>query len=213
MVYISPVRRPPTGAVTVSVLAMALAVWGAACATTGPGGGPAAAAPRTFVAADLYPLDVGWKWAYDLEKDGQKILATYAVLERSADTAMVQGGEDNMMYAISAEGVAQKDGPVVGDFIIKNPIQAGAEWAVAGGRARIAAVGQAVTVTAGTFANCVVVEVRRTDPVRAVRTTFAPGVGPVIIELQIQVGGDLTTVTRATLRAITKPGQDPLAAS
>ena len=192
---------------------MAVVLWGGGCATPGPGGGPASGPPRTFVAADLYPLDLGWKWAYDLEKDGQKILATYAVLERSVDTAMVQGGEDNMTYAISAEGIAQKDGPVVGDFILKNPIQAGAEWAVAGGRARIAGVAQSVTVTAGTFDNCVVVEVHRADPVRAVRTTFAPGVGPVIIELQIQAGGALTTVTRATLRAITRPGQDPLAAS
>jgi hypothetical protein len=33
----------------------------------------------------------------------------------------------------------------------------------------------------------------------------------VIIELRIAVGGELTTVTRATLRALTKPGQDPLA--
>jgi len=57
-----------------------------------------------------------------------------------------------------------------------------------------------------------VVEATRADPVRAVRTTFAPGIGPVVIELQIAVGGELTTVTRATLRALTKPGQDPLAA-
>jgi hypothetical protein len=184
----------------------------AGCATSG--GAVAPIAPRTnLAAADLYPLDLGWKWAYDLEKDGQTMLAMYAVLERSPDTAVVQAGEDRLTYAISPEGIAQKDGPMIGDFVVRNPIRAGTEWPVAGGRARIAALGQSVTVTAGKFDDCVVVETTRADPVRSVRTTFAPGIGPVVIELQIAVGGQLTTVTRATLRALTKPGQDPLARS
>ena len=208
MVYI-PLRSRCAIAV-VRLLAVALAGAGAACATTAPAGGSEARPARNLVAADLYPLDVGWKWAYDVQKDGQSMLALYAVLERTAGAALVQAGEENLTYAVSAEGVAQKDGPVVGDFVIKNPIQVGAEWPVVGGRARIAAVAQSVTVTAGKFDDCVVVEARRTDPARVVRTTFAPGTGPVIIELQIQVAGELTTVTRATLRAVTKPGQDPL---
>jgi hypothetical protein len=195
-------------------LALALALALGLTASCGTSGGAAAApaAPRgSLVAADLYPLDLGWKWAYDLEKDGQTMLAMYAVLERSPDTAVVQGGEERLTYAISPEGIAQKDGPIVGDFVVKNPIRVGGEWPVAGGRARIAAVGQTVTVTAGKFDDCVTVETTRADPVRSVRTTFAPGVGPVMIELRIAVGGELTTVTRATLRALTRPGQDPLA--
>jgi hypothetical protein len=184
---------------------------GASCASTAPSGSPAPSIPTNLTAADLYPLDAGWKWAYDLEKDGQSILAMYAVLERSPDTATVQAGDDRLSYAIDAEGIAQKDGSKVGDFVIKNPIRPGTEWVVAGGRARIAAVGQTVTVTAGKFEGCVVVEATRRDPVRTVRTTFAPGVGPAIIEMQIQVAGEMITVTRATLRALTRPGQDPLA--
>ena len=194
-------------------VALALGLLVAGCGTSG--GGPVApATPRaSLAAADLYPLDLGWKWAYDLEKDGQTMLAMYAVLDRSPDTAVVQAGEDRLTYAISAEGIAQKDGRVVGDFVVKNPIRAGAEWPVAGGRARIAAVGQTVTVTAGRFDDCVMVETTRADPARSVRTTFAPGIGPVMIELRIAVGGELTTVTKATLRALTRPGQDPLAAA
>ena len=153
----------------------------------------------------------GWKWAYDVVKDGQNMLALYSVLERSGDSAIVQAGEEQMSYAITPEGIAQKDGPVVGDFIVKNPVAMGTEWPVAGGRARIAAVAQSVTVTAGRFDDCVLVEATRADPPRVVRTTFAPGTGPVIIDFQIRVGGEMTTVTRATLRAATRPGQDPLA--
>jgi hypothetical protein len=191
-------------------LAAALVAGGASCASTGSGAAPAGP-PKTFAAADLYPLEAGWKWAYDLVKDGQNMLALYSVLERSGDSATVQAGEEQMSYAITPEGIAQKDGPVVGDFVVKNPVAVGTEWPVAGGRARIAAVAQSVTVTAGRFDDCVLVEATRADPPRAVRTTFAPGTGPVIIELQIRVGGEMTTVTRATLRAVTRPGQDPLA--
>jgi len=187
----------------------ALAVLATACAST-PAVAPAPAPRAGLTAADLYPLDQGWKWAYDLEKDGQSMLAMYAVLERGTDIAIVQAGDDRLVYAISAEGIAQKDGSVVGDFVVKNPIVAGTEWPVAGGRARIVAVAQSVTVTAGKFDGCVVVEAARADPTRVVRTTFAPDIGPVIIELKIQFAGELTTVTRATLRALTKPGQDPL---
>lgn len=191
-------------------LAAALVVGGASCASTGPGAAPAGP-PRTVAAADLYPLEAGWKWAYDLVKDGQTMLALYSVLDRTGDSATVQGGEDQLGYMITPEGIAQKDGPVIGDFIVKNPVAMGTEWPVAGGRARITAVAQSVNVTAGRFDDCVIVEATRSDPPRVARTTFAPGVGPVIIELQIQVGGEMTTVTRATLRAVTRPGQDPLA--
>ena len=191
-------------------LALALMAAGVSCASTGAGGAPSGP-PRTFTAAELYPLEAGWKWAYDLVKDGQTMLALYSVLDRTGDSATVQAGEDQLGYAITPDGIAQKDGPVVGDIIVKNPVAVGTEWPVAGGRARITAVAQTINVTAGRFDDCVVVEATRTDPTRIARTTFAPGVGPAIIEMQIQVGGEMTTVTRATLRAVTRPGQDPLA--
>jgi hypothetical protein len=183
----------------------------ASCGTTGAGAAPAGP-PKPVAAVELYPLEPGWKWAYDVVKDGQTMLALYTVLDRTGESANVQAGDEQLGYAVSPEGIAQKEGPVVGDFIVKNPIATGTEWPVAGGRARITAVGQSVTVTAGRFDDCVVVEATRSDPTRVVRTTFAPGTGPVIIEMQIAVGGEMTTVTRATLRAATRPGQDPLAA-
>ena len=163
-------------------LAAALVAGGASCASTGAGAAPSGP-PKTFTAGELYPLEAGWKWAYDLVKDGQTMLALYSVLDRTGDNATVQAGEDQLGYAITPQGIAQKDGPVVGDFIVKNPVAVGTEWPVAGGRARITAVAQSVNVMAGRFDDCVVVEATRANPPRVARTTFAPGVGPVIIEL------------------------------
>jgi len=187
----------------------------AALPQLGCASGSAAATPDTpavpLTAAEYYPLQAGWKWSYDIEKDGQHILAFYAVTSRNGDTATVQAGDDRLTYAITPLGIARKDGNVMGDFLIKDPLAPGAGWALAEGRAQVVSIGQQVTVMAGTFKNCVVVEETRSDPTRIGRTTFAPGTGPVTVELEVQEGGRFVTTTRAVLRGVTKPGQDPLA--
>jgi hypothetical protein len=162
-------------------------------------------------AADYYPLQPGWKWSYDIEKDGQHVLAFYSVVERAGDSATVQVGDDRLGYAITPQGVAHKEDGVVGDFLIKDPLAAGAAWTLAQGKAQVLSIGQQVTVLAGTYKNCVVVEETRSEPMRIVRTTFAPGVGPISVEVEVQDGGRFVTTTKATLRGVTKPGQDPLA--
>lgn len=172
---------------------------------------PSAPVARTVLASDYYPLDAGWKWAYDLERQGDHMLAVYSVLERTPESAILQAGEERIEYAVTGQGVAQKEGVTVGDFILKNPIVLGAEWNVFAGKARIISVNQTVTGPGGSYADCVVVEALRSEPTRLSRTTYAPGVGPVEIEVQVQSQGRLVTTMRASLRGATKPGQDPLA--
>jgi hypothetical protein len=191
------------------VLLGAVAVGVAGCATAPPLSG--SGTPKGRVASDFYPLDAGWKWAYDLDRQGEHLLAVYAVLERTPDAAIVQAGEERIEYAVTAAGVAQKEGITVGDFVLKNPIVLGAEWPVSSGKAKITSISETVHGPTGDYTNCVVVEVLRTDPTRLSRTTFAPGVGPVAIEVQVQSQGRFETTMRASLRGLTKPGQDPLA--
>jgi len=173
--------------------------------------GPAAAPARSTTAADYFPLDAGWKWAYELERDGQHLLAVYAVLERMPDGAIVQAGDERISYAVTPQGIAMKDGPIVGDFMLKNPVVLGATWNVVAGTAKVVSVDKAVSGPSGDYKNCVVVEMLRREPNRMSRTTFAPGVGPVEIEVQVESQGRFVTTTHATLRGATKPGQDPLA--
>ena len=189
----------------------ALVTFGGGCATSAPSTPAEIAKDR--VAADYYPLDAGWKWAYDLERQGEHMLAVYAVLERTPDAAIVQAGDQRMEYAITAQGIAQKEGVTVGDFVLKNPIALGAEWNVFAGKAKITSVTETVSGPSGQYANCVVVEALRSDPARLSRTTFAPGVGPVAIEVQVQSQGRFVTTMRASLRGATRPGQDPMAVS
>jgi hypothetical protein len=175
------------------------------CATAGGTSNDIKPRPN-LTAADYYPLAPGWKWAYDVEKDGVNILATYAVVERNGDVAVVQAGDDRLTYAVTPDGIAQKDG-LLGDYVIKNPVRVGAEWPVEGGHAHITSVSADFKLDSGEhYLGCLVVEVTRNDPVRVTRTTFAPDLGPVLLEMQVQDGAKFTTVTRARLRAVTRPG-------
>ena len=120
------------------------------------------------------------------------------------------------MYAVLPEGIARqapgKAGPA-GDFLLRSPVRTGASWPVEGGTATVAATGRTVTLpSGGRYDNCAVIEENRTDPPRLVRTTYAPGVGPVSIEYLVHDpgSGQFETALRASLRGVTPPGADPL---
>src|SRR4029077_9988714 len=117
-------------------------------------------------------------------------------------------GDDRLSYAITPDGIAQRDGAQLGDYVIKNPVEVGTEWPVVGGTAKVVAVAREVTVDAGHFSDCAVIEVTRSDPVRVARTTFAPDGGRVAQEFQAQDGSRFVTATRASLRSVTRPGED-----
>jgi hypothetical protein len=183
-----------------------------ACATSGGGGDVVLPRPN-LTASDYYPLADGWKWAFDVEQGGMNILATYVVLERKGAVAVVQAGDERLTYVVTPDGVAQFEGNAIGDYVIKNPLKQGAEWPVANGRALIASVNEEVNIeSVGRYAGCVVVEVTRTDPARVTRTVFAPDLGPVALEMQVQEGSKFVTSARARLRAVTRPG-DPFSTS
>ena len=182
---------------------------GLACATTQKG---SAGTPPPEQAAAYFPLAPGWKWAYEIERGGEKMLATYAVLQQIGDTVIVQAGEERNGYAILPEGIARRESLNPGDFILKTPIRAGATWPLAGGTAKVVSVGDTVTLPAGSYANCAVVEEVRTNPDRVLRTTYAAGVGPISLEYQVSnpETRKFDVVLRARLLGLTRPGEDPL---
>jgi hypothetical protein len=173
-------------------------------------------------AQEYYPLQAGWKWAYDVERAGERILAVTSVQERRLNVVLLQAGGETLRYDIGPAGIARTAMPSAydeaskrtnsSDFLIKNPVRSGNTWPIDGGTATITGVGRSVTVAAGTFENCLIVEEARTGPARLVRTTYAPGVGPVALESLVQIPGhgSYETTLRASLRGVTRPGEDPL---
>lgn len=184
------------------------------CATAGSS--RRADAPPPTAAGAYYPLVKGWKWAYEITRQGAAnaggtMLATYEVVEGTPGGAVVRAGDERLTYELRADGIARPAVLSGGDYLLKSPVAAGSTWALADGVAKVEAVGRTVEVPAGTFRNCAVVRESRHDPERVVTTTFAPEVGPVVIDLQTAAAesGGFEDV-HAVLRGFTRPGQDPL---
>jgi len=182
------------------------------CKSAGSGGD--VVRPRLSVAgiaaADYYPLANGWKWAYSIWKDGMTTRAVHAVLERRGDVAVVEEGGERITYAVTPEGIAEKEGDRLGDYIIKNPIRADAEWAVADGRARIVFVeGRFEDPLIGRYEGCVLIAVTRNDPKHVTQTLFAPYLGPVSMDIQAEDGEEFVTIAQAQLVGVTRPGDAP----
>ncbi len=181
---------------------------GLACATSGS----ARRAPAPERAADYFPLTAGWKWAYEIERGGQKVLATYAVMQQIGDSVIVQSGDERNGYTLTPDGIAKRDSLNLGDFILRSPIIAQASWPLREGKATVVSVGTEVTVPAGTYFNCAVIEENRSGPDRVLRTTYAPGVGPIRLEYQVNNPDTqkFEVVLSARLLGLTRPGEDPL---
>lgn len=190
------------------ILAATLAM-ASACAGAPKPTGPAKLATPTTPAA-YYPLEPGWKWAYDVEQDGEAILATFAVTLREGERALVSGGDQLLEYVVKPDGIMRPDPHGTGDYVLKAPLSQRAAWPVAGGQAKVVGWGQTIETLAGKFDNCVTVEETRDNPDRRTKTTYAPGVGPIVIEFQAMDTNGLHS-TKARLRGYTRPGEDPLA--
>jgi hypothetical protein len=147
----------------------------------------------------------------EIERDGDKVLAPYAVAERTADSVVVRNGDERITYAISPEGIARRDGTTVGDFVLRTPIRKGTSWPIQGGEATIVDVGGQVTLPSDTYRDCAVVEEVRRDPSRVTRSTYCRGTGPVEIEVRVfePWKKSFETMAHARLLSVTRPEPTP----
>jgi hypothetical protein len=199
--------RAPAQALILAMFLGALVSPG--CATSKAAVGAAGAASEA--ALDYYPLLPGWGWAYEIEREGTKVLALYSVIERSADLAVVKNVDDRIEYAIRPEGIARRNGMLQEDYVLKNPVRVGTAWAVAGGDAKMVAAGQTVTLPSGTYRDCVVVEESRHNPDRVTRTTYSRGTGPIEIEMSVFNPTKMTfeVAVQARILSVTRPEDAP----
>jgi len=161
-------------------------------------------------ALTFFPTEAGWKWAYDVVQDGQSVLATYAVLKSEGGVVSFRAGSQTINYGVRGDGIVRTDGAAGGDYLLRSPLGPDARWKLARGVARVVAFDVTATVPAGVFEHCVVVEEERIEPDRKSRTTYAPGIGPVLVEYAAAepLAGEIRGL-RAELRGYTRPGADP----
>ncbi|HYD40985.1 MAG TPA: hypothetical protein VEB43_09145 [Anaeromyxobacter sp.] len=190
-------ERPQTSARSGEKAEKPVASGKAAAPKVAPAGGP----------ADYFPLAVGNEWVYvdrspALPENRRGVLRTVRILERTADG----------FYRDNERGNLRVDGPCVRDRdrrLLCQPFTAGASWTSVVSptvieRYEIANPSETVETPAGKFERCV--RVRAHNRVKAsidqvLEITYAPRVGPVLIETYVVVDGRVTPQVKAMLQS------------
>lgn len=157
-------------------LGAAAALLVAACAPT-----MRPASPQTIEARDLYPLQTGNAWSYDVDTgEPSTTLAVTRVESFDGRIAEVRTGQTLLRYEVIREGIRV---PSADEWVLRAPFEEGATWPGRGGRtARLVSMGLRVETRAGTFDNCVLVSETGGELELEVQTVYCAMVGPVLVE-------------------------------
>ena len=185
----------------VLALSLLLSLLGCAHSTRAPGPG---ARP-----ADYYPLAVGSEWTWEDRSPqlptGPTPLRTVRVLERTADGYYRDSARGELRIGACLQDRARS--------LLCGPIAVGTRWSSvispeSTESYAIVGVGERVTTPAGTFEGCVRVRANTraaADTELINEISYAPGVGPVRIEIITVRNGKAVPQLRAVLRSY-RPG-------
>lgn len=138
--------------------------------------------PDRYAPANLYPLVEGNVWSYNVDTDTDiPTLATSRVVGASGDRFEISNNRtEAFVYERRPEGIYRPEHEV---WLLRAPIEVGAEWASTSGMtARVAALDVSVETPAGNFEGCVRIEEGGGRDGRRIRTIYCPEIGPVMIE-------------------------------
>jgi hypothetical protein len=161
------------GVVPGAVAALCLAV---ACA----GQSPPPSSHTAIDPSDLYPLQTGNAWSYDVDTgEASTTLGITRVEAFDGRIAEVHTGRAIVRYEVLPEGIRV---PPEDAWLVRAPVVEGATWPGRGGRtARVTSTGATVAMPAGTFDRCVEVLETGGKLELEVRTVYCPGIGPVSV--------------------------------
>lgn len=147
---------------------------------------------KSYGVADYYPLkkDAAWTYrvtSYEHTAAGESLVRTARVTGEKDGEFQLQQGEERYAYLLTKEGLMKAKSR---SFILKEPLDVGATWAieVSGGgitlqgQATIIAKGVETAVTGRAYKDCVVVQETYQNIGRHL-TTYCPGVGMVKLEV------------------------------
>ena len=142
------------------------------------GQSPLPSSRETITPSDLYPLQTGNAWSYDVDTGDESTTLGIARVEAfDGRIAEVHTGRTVVRYEVLPEGIRVPPGDA---WLIRAPLVEGATWAGRGGRtARLASIDMTVETPAGTFDGCVEVIEMGGKLELEVRTVYCPQVGPV----------------------------------
>lgn len=182
-----------------SLLLLPLLAALAGCATSSRSAGPKSRP------ADYYPMAVGAEWTWEDQSpqlpNGKPSLRTVRVLERTRDGYFRDSARGELRPGACIEDRSRS--------LLCGPITLGTRWTsvlspTATEHYEIVSIAERVTTPAGSFEGCVKVRAvtrAAADTELINEITYAPGVGPVRIEVITVAGGKAVPQFRAVLRA------------
>lgn len=179
--------------------ALVLSASAVSCGGTQEVAAPAVAKPASGSAVEQYfPLEEGRIYHYVTSEAGETGMLVAKVHRTDATHGELRLSNATKRFVFSPDGIAYD----TGTFILKGPIAVGSSWpGEHGGTTRIATVDAAPKVQAGAYASCVqTVEEGGRPPGSKYVTTYCPGVGMVLLEIQA-AGGE----ARAELKSYGAP--------
>jgi hypothetical protein len=178
-----------TSSVRATAAALCLA---AACV----GNSPPRPSHTVIEPSDLYPLQTGNAWSYDIDTgETSTTLAITRVEAFDGRIAEVHTGRAVVRYEVLAEGIRVTPGDA---WLVRAPLEEGATWPGRGGRiARLISANTTAETSAGSFDRCVEVLETGGKLELEVRTVYCPGVGPVSVgsTMRSNVSDRVVTVT------------------
>lgn len=191
-------RSPRAPAVGCAGLAVVLLAFG--CAATPPARPPPSAPAAAAGLARYLPLEDGTVLSYDTvtEPGGERGLLVLEIRRPNAETAELVVAGRAQRLRVSASSVAT----YAGGILLREPIQAGAEWKGDFGHVRLTRTDRSLTVGAGTFNGCIetVEELTTREGEKRTTTVFCPGVGIAQRETEAEQGAERQS-ERITLKS------------
>ncbi|MGE0322483.1 MAG: hypothetical protein AB7S68_09275 [Polyangiaceae bacterium] len=187
---------------------MATATGALLLAPLGCGGGdtPPAEAPKPVVAdtavARYLPLPNDFVYTYDTYSDGQRIGSLWIQVTHVRDQRVdLKIGSRVTHLELAKDGVRD----IGGGWVLRAPLQVGAEFAGKNGRVRITRVDVAIETAAGSFKGCLETQedAGGAEAQSRVTTLYCPDVGITRLDIMTQEGNELVE-ERAVLRSFNK---------
>ncbi len=159
---------------------------------------PAKTASSGSSVEQYFPLEEGRIYNYVTSEGGETGMLVAKVHRTDASHGELRLSNATKRFVYSPAGVAYDNGL----FILKAPLEVGATWpGEHGGTTRVASVDASPKVVAGSYSGCVqTVEEGGRPPGSKFVTTYCPGVGMVLLDVQA-AGGE----AKAELRSYGAP--------
>lgn len=168
-----------------------------ACAGPAEATRPVAAQARVEGVARYLPLPDGFVYEYDVEADsGEKGRVMMQISRPRADLVELDVAGKIQRLEVSSDAVRHS----TGGYLLKAPLEPGAEWKGQFGTVRLASIDRDIRTPAGAFEACLETVEETSAPPKRATSIYCLDVGLVSLQIEAALGDEAASI-RTTLRS------------